>query len=32
MPRPEYQDRLARLEQEAAAAVNDYDTLRRQLR
>ena len=32
MPRPEYQARLARLEQDAIAAENAYDTLRRDLR
>ena len=32
MPRPEYQERLARLEQEAIAAENAYDALRRELR
>jgi len=32
MPRPEYQERLARLEQEMIAAEQSYDALRNQLR
>ena len=32
MPRPEYQERLARLEQELVAAEQSYDALRNQLR